>query len=341
MSKQDQFDSSSLTWLLEDDPPGVKYLALRDLLEYPKGNVQLRAAYKAAHHEGPIAQILAQMDESGYWVKPGPGYTQRYRSTVWSILNLAQLGARVEEDQRIAQACEYLLNNNLREGGQFTFSGAPSGTVDCLQGNLAWALLELGCEDQRLDRAFKWMARSVTGEGIAPVEDQHASVRYYAGKCGPDFACGYNNKLPCAWGCVKVLLALEKWPEDQRTPLFKRAIQRGIDFLFSIDPALATYPTRHGEKPSQNWWKFGFPVFYITDLLQLVEVLARLGYGADPRLAHAIAIIHEKQDEKRRWVLEHDHAGKTWASFGTLKMPNKWVTLRALRTLKAAIASLY
>jgi hypothetical protein len=51
----------------------------------------------------------------------------------------------------------------------------------------------------------------------------------------------------------------------------------------------------YGEKPSQNWWKFGFPVFYVADLLQLVEVLATLGYGADPRLSHALAIIRENK----------------------------------------------
>ena len=66
----------------------------------------------------------------------------------------------------------------------------------------------LGCHDPRLATAFEWMARTVTGEGIAPVTDKQAAVRYYAGKCGPLFACGSNNKLPCAWGGVKVMLAL-------------------------------------------------------------------------------------------------------------------------------------
>jgi hypothetical protein len=104
------------------------------------------------------------MDRAGYWVEPGPGYNPKYRSTVWAISLLAQLGARVEEDKRIAQACHYLLEHALAEGGQFTTSGAPSGTADCLQGNLAWALLELGYDDPRLEKAFDWMARSVTGE---------------------------------------------------------------------------------------------------------------------------------------------------------------------------------
>ena len=37
-----------------------------------------------------------------------------------------------------------MLDHALAAGGQFSATGAPSGTVDCLQGNLCWALLELG-----------------------------------------------------------------------------------------------------------------------------------------------------------------------------------------------------
>jgi hypothetical protein len=335
MSWQDQLKGDSLSWLLETETPEVKYLALRDLLERPKTDSELDAACQAAHKKGPIAAVLAEMDQTGYWVKPGPGYNPKYRSTVWSVILLAQLGASVEEDKRIAQACAYLLDHALTEGGQFTMTGAPSGTVDCLQGNLSWALLELGCDDPRLEMAFDWMARSVTGEGIASSEDCQATVRYYASKCGPIFACGYNNKLPCAWGCIKVMLAFGKWPKKRCTPLIEHAIQRGVDFLFSVDPADATYPTGFGNKPSRNWWKFGFPVFYVADLLQSLEALAALGYGDDSRLSRSLAIIREKQDADGRWGLDYDYTDKTWGDFGAKKQPNKWVTLRALRVLKA------
>src|SRR5690606_15915899 len=99
------------------------------------------------------------------------GYNPKYRSTVWSIILLAQLGASAEQDERIARACAYVLDHALTAGGQFTASGAPSGTADCLQGNLCAALIDLGYDDSRLETAFEWMARSVTGEGVAPVGD--------------------------------------------------------------------------------------------------------------------------------------------------------------------------
>ena len=335
MSWKNQLRDDSAAWLLKSGNSGVRYLALRDLFDLSPDDKKLKSARRSAHRDGPIALILSKMDEEGYWVKAGPGYNPKYRSTVWSMILLAQLGASATEDRRVELACNYVLDH-MAEGGQFTSttSGAPSGTIDCLQGNLLWSLTELGCDDPRMDKAYEWMARTVTGEGIAPMQDRDAPIRYYAYKCGPTFACGVNNKLPCAWGGVKVMLALSKLPEKKRTPLIKRAIKQGVDFFFSIDPSTGRYPTRDDSKPNRAWWKFGFPVFYVTDLLQLAEAMVNLGYGKDKRLLNTLDIIREKQNERGQWSMEYDYPAKTWLDFGTKKQPNEWVTLRALRVLK-------
>lgn len=335
MTWTDQLNGKPLDWLLEAEDPGVRYLTLRDLQGLPMDDPELLAAQKAAYQKGPIADILAQMHPQGYWAEPGPGYFPKYYSTVWSLVLLGQLGASASLDERIPRACAYILEQGLAPGGQFTASGAPSGTADCMQGELCEALLALGCDDPRLEKAFEWMARTVTGEGLAPSSQRDASLRYYAGKCGPNFACGSNDKKPCAWGAVKVMLAFAHWPVNRSTPLIERAIRQGVDFFFSVDPATAAYPSGYAPKPSGNWWKFGFPVFYITDLLQILEALAALGHARDPRLAAAVDIVRQKQDALGRWPLEYDYSGKTWVDFGPKKAPNKWVTLRALRILKA------
>jgi hypothetical protein len=334
MTWQEKLNGDSLTWLLEKENPGVRYLALRDLVNLPPGDSELLAAKELAHRDGQIAAVLDKMQPEGYWVKPGAGYAPKYRGTVWSLILLSQLGADVTMDERIQKACNYYLENGLTSNGQFSISGAPSGTVDCLQGNMGAALLALGCTDSRLAQAYDWMARSVTGEGIAPFEDKKAPLRYYSGKIGPDFACGANNKLACAWGAVKAMSAFALLPEDKYSSQIERAVERGIDFLFSVDPATAAYPTGYADKPSGNWFKFGFPLFYVTDVLQLVESLVLLGYGKDSRLDNVFQLILEKQDADGRWGLEYGYAGKTWVDFGEKKAPNNWVTLRALKVLK-------
>ena len=330
-----------MNWLLEHDSPGVRYLALRDLVNLPADDPELTAARDLAHREGPIARVLAYMDPAGFWQKPGPGYGPKYRSTVWALILLAQLGASIDQDERVGQACRYYLDHAVTETGHVTYNGAPGGTFDCLQGNMSWALLELGYAapetwDPRLEAVFEWMARTVTGEGIAQPGDKTSSERYYAYQCGPDFACGANDKQPCAWGAGKVLLAFSRLPAGRRTPLIEAAIQRGVEFLFSVEPTTAAYPTPQGIPPSRNWWKFGFPVFYVTDLLQLAEALVGLGYGADPRLALTLQLIGEKADAQGRWPLEYHYNAKTWMNSGRAGQPNPWVTLRALRVLKSA-----
>jgi len=130
-------------------------------------------------------------------------------------------------------------------------------------------------------------------------------------------------------------LALSQVPVKKRTPLIKKAIKQGVKFFFGIDPSTAKYPTRDGSKPNRAWWKFGFPVFYVTDLLQLAEAVVNLGYGKDKRLRGTIDIIREKQNGNGQWPMEYDYTGKTWLDFGEKKQPNEWVTLRALKVLKA------
>lgn len=333
MNWQKDLMGNPTEWLLDPENPGVRYLTMRDLLKKAEDDPDLISARHLAHTQGPIASILEAMQPEGFWAEPGPGYNPKYRSTVWSIALLAQLGGRVEEDERIRHACEYLMDHNLTPGGHFGVNGTPSGTIDCLQGNLCWALLTLGYDDPRLDTAFEWMARTVTGEGVAPKTNKDADRRYYAYKCGPLFACGANYGFPCAWGATKVMMAFGRLPKIKRTPLIDNAIQQGVDFLLSTDPALADWSSGGAGKPSTSWWKFGFPVFYVTDILQVVEALVGLGYADDPRLLNALELIRHKQDDQGRWLLEYDYTGKTWTDFGTKKQPNKWVTLRALKVL--------
>lgn len=326
----------TLAWLLDPETPAVRHAVLRDLVGRPATDSELLEARQAAHESGPISAVLDAMEPEGYWIKEGAGYSPKYRGTVWSLIMLSQLGAVAQMDPRIEQACAYLFDNALASQGRFGYNGRPSGNIDCLQGNLLTALLDLGYADPRIDEAFEWAALSVTGEGVALKTEKKAPLRYYAHNCGPEFACGSNNELPCAWGAAKIMLAFSRLPVERRTPAIERAIAQGVDFLFSVDPAEATYPAGYSDKPSRNWWKFGFPVFYVTDLLQLVEALVGLGYGQDPRLANALDLIRAKADELGRYRIEYRYTSKTVTRIESRQQPSKWVTLRALRVLQAA-----
>jgi hypothetical protein len=324
-------------WLLEEDPanPGVRYFALKELLDKPASDPEVVEARQALMSSGPVPTILDAQAPEGFWVKPGPGYFPQYRGTVWEVTLLGQLGAG-GADPRVRKACDYVLQHSVDKNGAFSMAAVPSQAILCLNGHLLSAFLDLGwLGDERVDRALEWVARMVTGEGVAPTEEKSASLRYLkSGTCGPGFCCGFNAKKPCAWGAVNVMQAFSRLPLRARQPLVQRAIDTGLDFLLSRDPAVADYPMGSGTKPSGNWFRFGFPIFWSTDILHNLAVLTSFGYGSDPRLSAAFDFVLSKQDEQGRWKMERSYNGKTLVDIEERGQPSKWVTLRVLRVLK-------
>ncbi|MDD5038233.1 MAG: nitrogen fixation protein NifH [Dehalococcoidales bacterium] len=327
-----------LPWLLESDreQPAIRYFTLLNIIGCKENDSEVKEAKAAITLSGPVPDILVVQTPEGYWLKPGPGYSPRYRSTVWQIIFLSQLGADAS-DTRVRKGCNYLLDHTISKHGWFSFNGTPSGFVHCLAGNLEAALIDLGwLEDVRLQTAIEKHARFITGAGLADVQATNTPERYYSYTPGPVFRCGPNAGLPCAWGAVKVLNAFSKIPPSKRTKMVVQAIDKGIDFLLSHNPAAADYPFGRGNRPNSRWFKFGYPLGYVADVLQNLEVLAVLGHASDPRLSSALELVISKQDGQGRWPLENSYEGKMWVDIEKKRQPSKWVTLRALRVLKAA-----
>jgi hypothetical protein len=330
--------ANPLDWLLEPQDPAVRHLVLRQLLDRPAADPDVATSRRAAMAADPIASILAAQAPDGHWEKPGPGYATKYRGTVWQLIFLDQLGAD-PQDERIRRACEYVLSHSQAENGGFGASGVAgagpppsSRVIHCLTGNLLRALIGFGwLDDPRVIRAVEWQARAISGEGVA---------RWYAsGTCGAGFACAAKERLPCAWGAVKALGGLSRVPVERRSPEVSRAIQAGVDFLLGRDPAVADYPAGWGNtRPSGSWFKLGFPSGYVADVLQNLEVLAELGHGRGARLANAADWVLAKQDARGRWTNENAYNGRTWVDIERRGQPGKWVTLRACRFLRSALA---
>lgn len=325
-----------LPWLLDEAAPAVRHLALRQLLDEPPDAPVVVEARAAAMRSDPIAGILAAQDPAGFWARPGPGYNPKYRSTVWSLMFLDQMGAS-SSDPRIQAGCEYVLEHTQsRSGGFAAWGGGPrlapppqSITLHCLNGNLLRALIGFGwLDDPRVQRAIDWETTNITGED---------SPRYYlSGTTGPGFGCSANEKLPCAWGAIKALLGLARIPPERRTPQVTRAIEQGAEFLLQHDPATAAYPAGRGDsEPSPLWFRLGFPLGYTADLLQNLSVLCELGHAQDARLRKAVEWLTAQQDAQGRWLNQAPPRGKAWAEIDRRGAPSKWVTLGACTVLKA------
>jgi len=329
MSYRQLLNADPLPWLLEDDPanPGVRLRVLIDLLGRRPDDPEVAAARRAVMTSGPVPVILDAQSPAGEWVKPGSGYSPKYRATVWQIMFLAELGAD-PADARVRRGCDYLLQHAIAVNGAFSAyrQPVPSGAIHCLNGNLLAALLEFGYfDDPRVQGALDWQARAITGE--EPIQF------YRSGTTAPGFACVANQGQPCAWGATKAMKGLAAVPPRRRTPAVQRAIDAGAEFLLGRDLALADYP--YTGRVSSTWFKLGFPLSYWSDVLETATVLADLGYADDPRLANALRLILAKQDALGRWRLENTLAGKMWVDIEVKRQPSKWVTLRVLRMLAA------
>jgi hypothetical protein len=325
-----------LPWLLEEETPAVRHLALRLLVDEPEDAPSVRRARSAAMRADPIAAILAHQDPEGWWVKPGPGYGPKYTGTTWSLIFLDQLGAD-PRDRRIQRACDYVLEHAQTQGGGIGWQRRgerpppDSCVVHCLNGNVLRALIGFrGLADERVRRSIDWQAGAITGEG---------DVTFYrSSTSAPGFACAVNDHQPCAWGAIKALRALARVPPRHRTPHVRRAVAAGVAFLLSRDPAEADYPMGWGNtKPSTSWFKFGFPSGYVADVLQNLEVLCELGHAKDRRLQPAIELVISKQDAAGRWKNQYAYNRKTWTDVEPQGVPSKWVTLRACSVLRKAL----
>jgi len=319
----DALNADPLPWLLEPGNPSVRYLTLTDLLDRTADDPEVAGAHRAILDLEPVRRILNAQWPEGYWMHPGLGYSPKYRATVWQIIFLAVMG--VPRCEPVARAVEYALAHSRLPDGRFSARQDEQGAVLCLNGNLLRALAWFGyAQDLRATETRRAMAAQIIRDGCrcrynAPAEGRPSRMR---------------DGLPCAWGAIKALGALTALPEKARTPEEAEAICQTIDFLLAHDLAAGDYPT--ATEPSLLWHRFGFPLGYTSNVLEAVEGLLQAGVPADDlRLRSALALVLAKQTDQGRWLLEHT-PGKTWASFGCLNKPNKWVTLRAMRVLKHA-----
>lgn len=307
-----------IPWLLEPQNPSARYLTLTGLLGRSANDPRTLATQAAIPGSGPARAILDAQWPEGYWIGPGIGYSPKYRATVWQVIWLAALGT--PRTEALDRACSYILDHSRLPDGRFSAYKTAQGAVACLNGNLLRAMSQLGVEDPRLAESTETLAKTVTHNGFR--------CRFNAPSPKP---ARMRDGLPCAWGAIKTLGAFAEIPREERSAAVQAAVEEGIEFLLAGDFSRGGYPAATG--PSPLWQKFGFPLGYTSDLLEALEVLGRLGAGHVPGLAAAVAIVRSKRDGSGRWALEYT-PDNTWASFGQLAKPNKWVTLRALRALK-------
>ena len=133
-------------------------------------------------------------------------------------------------------------------------------------------------------------------------------------------------------GATKVLRALSLIPSETMNKELRKVVDREVENVLENCVYRYLRNANGSRKDKAGWKKFGFPLFYQADALEVLDTLARLGVR-DDRMRPAIDLVLETRQSDGRWLLENTYNGKMWVDIEAKEKPSKWVTLRALRTL--------
>ena len=100
----------------------------------------------------------------------------------------------------------------------------------------------------------------------------------------------------CHMGVVKALKALAEIPPERRSPAVRRTLDEGAEFMLSHHVHKRSHDLAKTSKP--GWRRFGFPLMYQTDVLEILGILAKLGRAGDERAREARALVASRPTPK-------------------------------------------
>ena len=306
----------ALDWLLEEDQPAIRRLALAQLLGMSDDDPEILEAIEAIPNRGWAADILAEQKSGGWWVSDESLYRPKYLSTNWMLLILSDLGL-TRDDARIRKACDLWIARYAKADGGFGPDRMTTSHV-CTAGNTARALVRFGYSDHpKVRSAFEWFVKNRDKNG--------------------GWSCFGSGRNLDSW---EGLSAFAVYPRQKWTAGMTRAVEDAAEFYLSRE--LHSQGDRYGP-----WYRFHYPVHYYYDLLVGLDFMTALGYTDDPRLRYAVTLLKKKRRSGGRWILDAVHpdlegnAAKWYAkgmptpfALEEPGRPSKMITLRAMSVLE-------
>jgi hypothetical protein len=327
MAWTDRLKGFPLEWLLETSDHSVRYWALKQLMDKPQGDPDVQRAQEALMEYKHVKAVLGGQSSEGHWVDPGDMYNPKYRASTHSLLVLAELGAK--PTPAIERGIEHIFEFQ-RDSGHFltgkpkTARGYASRVTDgcCLDANVLYYLNHF-CylNDPRTGRLIGFLL-----EDHSPEE---AGWKCRAYPIDPSKVFAQN----CYMGAAKVLRAFSVIPAGRRSADIKAVIDREVESVLENGVYRYLRNPDGSRKDKADWKRFGFPLFYQSDILEVLDALTRLGVR-DARMEPAMELVLDAQQGNGSWLLKHTFNGKMWIDIDVKHRPSKWITLRALRVLK-------
>ena len=326
MSWEDYVSRETHDWLLGPENPSVRFWTLQQLEDRTFDDPDVKETQDVVMNTHCVKAILKAQKSEGHWERYENMYEPKYRATTHNLLLLAELGAK--RVPKIERAIEHLFLFQ-RISGHFliempkTEKGKASVVKDgcCLDGNILYYLIHFGyLGDERTEKLIEFQV------------DYH-SDDVGGWKCRA-FPIDKSKVFPvnCYMGGVKLLRALARIPRDKRSADLDRIINQEVEIILENGVFRYLKNPDGSRKDKAGWKRFGFPLFYQSDALEVLDTLTELGVK-DERMQPAIDLVIDSQKDGR-WLLKNTYNGKMNCEIDEKHKMSKWITLRASRVLK-------
>lgn len=266
----------ALDWLLEEDQPSIRYLALMQILGREEHDPEVRTSKKQIPKKGWAKEILAKEDPSGGWASSEGVYKSRHYGTHWMLLILSDLGL-TKSYPAIARNCEQWIKRLAKPDGGFGFEAGKRSHL-CIAGNVTRALIKFGYIDHpRVKRSLQWLIENQSEKG--------------------GWSCSGKGSNLDSW---EALSGIAEYPRERWTRSMRNAVEKGAEYY------LQSELHRQGGR-YEPWYRFHYPVHYYYDLLVGLDFMTRLGYINDKRMDYAISLLKQKRRPDGKWNLDAVH----------------------------------
>lgn len=316
----------TIDWLLGPENPSIRFWALQQLEDRSINDQEVKETQDVVMATPCVKAIFKAQKAEGHWGHYENMYEPKYVTTTHTLLILAELGAK--RTPKIEKGIEHLFMFQ-RNSGHFlielpkTEKGKASIVKDacCIDGNILYYLIHFGyLNDERTQKLIDFQV------------DYH-SDDVGGWKCRA-YPINKNAVYPenCYMGGVKMLRALSRIPKAQRSGDLNRIIKQEVEII--LDNGIYRYLRNPdgSRKDKAGWKRFGFPLFYQSDALEVLDILTELGIK-DKRMQDSIDLLIGNEVDGK-WLLKNTFNGKMLCEIDEKNKPSKWITLRAARVLK-------
>lgn len=297
---------NTLAWLLDGDV-AVQFQTCRDLLGDERPELQQRIVL-----EGDAAAILAARTEPGW----GRGfYEPKWTCPHYSLLELRELAVPRDHPVCVSEVAIALQHHKGRDGG-FNPADSVKESDVCMNG----MFLAFGC----------YFGANAT--------DLESVVDFVLGQRLNDggFNCRANRsgaRVSSVHSTTSVIDGLTEYLNNGFT-------HRAVEVRAAIGTAATAlldrrlYQRRSNEQPIRaEFTRLHHPARWHFDILRGLEVLRRAGVAYDPRLDPAMDLLRGRRRTDGCWGAAAQYPGQVHIAYPPAGQPNRWITLRALRTL--------